>query len=333
MTEQVGIKVGSQNTAVARRKETGDIDTAHVKTYVRYPRGILKAGNDSPIVGDAAAGYSDAKLPLRLGVVENEEGVAQLIDILKTLSLPPEANIVLASPAVQMKDGNDRLSQAITKVCQPKMLIAFSEGLCSATYLAGVEFINKSALFSLNLGSTTLEVGCFYEGNEIYLSAHSDVCGDRVDELIITTVGNLVGDAIISKKEVREMKEGTSLLNPKTYLVEGLTRQGKKEVEVCDEIILPIKDYAEKVASIFCGEVIGSINPTVRNMALKSPLFVSGGMANLPGLPELIRDLIEKKMNHKFEISYCKDGKSHVAPAIGALLLCEAVVKEEEAAQ
>lgn len=327
---ELGIKIGSQNTAIALRNEHGDIKLTHIKTCLRYPKGILKKDTDKPIVGEAAMEFVDVISPLRLGVVENEEGIMQLTDILKTLSLPSGANIVMASPAVQMKEGNNRLTEALKQVCAPKKLVAFSEGLCSAAHLSGAGFVNTSALFSLNLGSTTTEVGCFHEGNEIHLSAHPEVCGDRVDKAIANKIGNLVGDVIISEKKLREMKESASLTNPKTYTVEGMNRKGKQEVQVSDEIIQSLKEYAGDVASLFCEEVIGVVNTDIRNMALKSPLFISGGMANIEGMPELIGNLIFDKMHHKFEISYSKEGDSHHIAAKGALLIAEEIAKEEQ---
>ncbi|MFZ2410067.1 MAG: cell division protein FtsA [Candidatus Methanoperedens sp.] len=320
---QIGIKIGSQITAIARRNEEGKIDIASIKTCVRYSKGIVKKDSADIKVGEDAADYDDAIFPLELGVVETEEGVKQLIDILNTMQLPPGASMVLASPAVQMKEGNDRLAQAIRQVYKPQSLTMFSEGLCSAVHLSSMDFINKSAIFSLNLGSSTTEIGCFNDGDEIHLSAHPEVCGNRVDKEIAKRVGNLVGDAIVSIKRIREMKEDTSLIDPKTYTVEGMTRHGKKEAQVSDEIILPLKEYAGTVATIFCGEVIGAVNTTIRNMALKSPLFISGGMSNIPGMPELIGDLINEGMNHRFEICCSPEKDNHLTAAKGALLIAE----------
>lgn len=318
---KTGIKIGSQNTAIARRDENGEINTTYIKTCVRYPKGILK--NSDVIVGDAAAEFVDVKYPLRFGVVETEEGVKQLEDILRIISIPPESDIVIASPAVSMKKENGMLAEAIRNVYSPKLIVMFSEGLCSAIYISSIDFINTEAFFSLNLGSSTLELGCFNEGNEIYLSAHPEVCGNRVDMEITKKIGNLIGDAIISDKSIREMKENTSLSNPKTYTVEGMTRHGKKEVQLSEEIITPLKEYANNVADIFCNEIIGAVNPIVRNIALKSPLFISGGMSNIPGMPELITELIYEKMNHRFEIKYSPEGDNHLTAAKGALILAE----------
>jgi hypothetical protein len=319
----IGMKIGSQITAIACRDEDGKIDITSIKTCVRYSNGFVKKGSASFKVGEDAAEYDDAIFPLALGVVETEEGVKQLIDILSTMQIHSGASIVLASPAVQMKEGNDRLAHAIKQVCQPQSLTMFSEGLCSAVHLSSLDFINKSAIFSLNLGSSTTEIGCFNDGDEIHLSAHPEACGNRVDKEIAKKVGNLVGDAIISIKSLREMKEDTSLIDPKTYTVEGMTRHGKKEAQVSDEIILPLKEYAANVATIFCGEVIGGVNTTIRNMALKSPLFISGGMSNVPGMPELIGDLIYEKMNHRFEIRCSQEKDNHLTAAKGALLIAE----------
>lgn len=324
MTEnKIGLKIGSQITAIARRNEEGKTEVTSIKTCVRYSKGIVKKDGVGFKVGENAAEYDDAIFPLELGVVETDEGVKQLIDILTTIQLPFGASMVLASPAVQMKEGNDRLAQAIKQVYKTDDIVMFSEGLCSAVHLSSMDFINTSAIFSLNLGSSTLELGCFNEGNEIHLSAHPEVCGNRVDKEIAKRVGNLVGDAIVSIKRIREMKEDTSLIDPKTYTVEGMTRHGKKEAQVSDEIILPLKEYAENVATIFCGEVIGAVNTTIRNMALKSPLFISGGMSNIPGMPELIGDLINEKMHHKFEICCSHEKDNHLTAAKGALLIAE----------
>lgn len=325
---ELGIKIGSQNTAVARRKEDGTIELNHTKTCVRYPKGALKM-DEKPIIGDKAMVYEDVISPMRFGVVENIEGITHLVDILKTLGLPEGINMILASPGVQMKNGNAWLAEAIKQACAPKSLKAFSEGACSAAWLGGAEFINKSAIFSLNAGSTTFEVGCFRELNEIFLSAHPEISGNRVDKVIINRIRNTVGDAVFSENAIREMKEHASLLHPKTFTVEGITRKGKVEVQVCDEVTTSLKEYAEAVASIFSHEAMQVIEANTRNMALKSPLFMSGGMLNIEGMPELINDLIFEKTHHKFEISYSKEGDSHHIAAKGALLIAEEIAKED----
>lgn len=65
------------------------------------------------------------------------------------------------------------------------------------------------------------------------------------------------------------------------------------------------------------------MNTTLINMALKSPLFISCGMSNVPGMAKLIEDLIYEKMHHKFEICCSQEKDNHLTAAKGALLIAE----------
>jgi hypothetical protein len=79
---------------------------------------------------------------------------------------------------------------------------------------------------------------------------------------------------------------------------------------VCMEV-LKHQIYAGNVATILCGEVTGAVNTTIRNMTLKSPLFISGEMSNVQGMPELIKYLIYEKMQYKFERRCSQEKDNH----------------------
>lgn len=326
-----GVKIGSTVTAIAQRDQDGKIILQEGRTCIWYPDSVIKTSADKIIVGEEATKIDDAINPMKWGVVKNEEGIKHTADILRYLHMPTHGRVVLASPAVQMKDGNDRLSMAIRDVCTPHngKIRMFSEGLCSAVYIGGMETIKESTIFTLNLGSTTFEVGAFKRINQKHLSAHSEVSGNRVDAKIRTLVSNVSGDAIITDWDIRNMKETASLVDQETFQINAMTNGGRKTIEVLDEVLLPIGDYARSVAGIFCEEVFETIDTTIRNQALKSPLYISGGMANIPGVTDRIIDIINERLNIRFELATSKDGDNHTIAAKGALMLAEAIAEEE----
>ncbi len=74
------------------------------------------------------------------------------------------------------------------------------------------------------------------------------------------------------------------------------------------------------------GELPRSPDPQIRRSAFEMPLAISGGMANIDGLPELLTDALEDKLNYPIKTIYSQEKNSHMTAAIGALMLCEAAV-------
>lgn len=334
MTKQIGLKPGSQNTVVASRIESV-ILTKAIKTCVRYPRNALinKIAVPKPIVGDEASKFADAKYPLNLGLVETSEGMKQIIEIFKSLEIdiPHGSDIVIASPAMEINEGKMRLADAVKEVFHPNGVYLVSEALCSNIYLLinqGMihdpnDLMSKTIL-SANLGSSTFEFGCFDQTDTVHLSAHSEAGGNIVDEKIFMKIKNSIGDAMISLPDVREMKEGSSLKEQREFEVKGQTRDGIVVKTVSEEVTEPIKEYVNMVAEIIKRE-LRNISPQVRRSAFEMPLAISGGMANIEGLPEELTNVLNDKLNYPIKTIYSTEKNSHMTAAMGALMLCEAV--------
>jgi len=327
---KIGLKPGSQNTCMAWRDDERKIQFKPTKTCVWYPKSILqKRIYSEPVVGEEATLHADADYPLNLGLVEKETGFQQIKDILKKLNIPQCSDMVIASPAMEINKGKMLLSKAVDEISNPNRMWMLSEALCSAVYvLDDPNKIKEGTYIVANLGSSTLEFGCFHEAETVHLSAHSETSGDNVDKKIMTRIQNTIGDAMITQKEARDQKEKSSLTTPKQFIVRGQNRDGIVETEVCDEIIEPLRDYANSASEIIKKE-LKIIHPEIRKAALENPLIVSGGMSNIEGLPELIIEKLNEKMNWKFDLLYSEKHNSHIAPAIGALLLAEAIANEE----
>lgn len=326
--QSIGLKVGSMNTAFAFRNGNG-IETRTTKTFIKY-RKDLKGSDLPPIVGDEAANFAGAVAPLNLGVIENEDGISQTKLILEFLDIPKDVNVLIAAPAIEITEGKNRLARAVKEVCQPygNKVHVFSECLCSAAYiLRDPNLIMTSTFLCINLGSSTTEIGCFNEGQIEHLSAHSETSGNRVDKAIRNRIQNTVGDAMLLEKDIRIMKEQASLTYPKIFKAPGFSRNGYIEVRVQDEIIIPIQEYAEGVANIIKTEIIGSIEPHIRKLMLENQVIISGGMANIEGLPEMVVSKLSEKLNYPIRFK-TSENDNHIAPAIGGLLLCEEIVKE-----
>ena len=332
-TIKIGLKPGSQNTCIAMRTPEGTISTKCIKTAIYYPRTLLQEQSaEPPLIGEEALLHAGALMPLNLGLVETEDGVQQIKDILTSLALPQDADMVLASPAMEINEGKNRLIHAVDEVCSPKSMFEFSEGVCSAAYILGnAEKLKDTTMLVANLGSSTFEFACIHEANTIHLTAHSDISGNNVDEKIRHRIQNSIGDAMITIKDVREIKETTSLKEPKTFKIKGQTRNGIVEQEINNEVLLPLTDYVERVCETIKHE-IRTIKPELRKRALENPLIIAGGMANIDGLPESIEDTLSLMLNYPIKIAYSKSRDNHIAPAIGALMLAEALAKEQTGA-
>jgi len=328
--EDIGLKPGSQNTAVASRNES-KIVTNVIKTCIRYPRNSLlnQTAALKPMVGDEAANFADAKYPLNLGLVETQEGTQQIMEIFKCLEIPQGSDIVVASPAMEINEGQMRLADAVKEVFHPNKLYLVSEALCSNIYLLmnqGIiqnpnDLLSKTIL-SANLGSSTFEFGCFDQTDTVHLSAHSEAGGNIVDEKIFTRIQSSLGDAFITLPDIRAMKESCSLTEIRQFEVKGQNRDGIVVKMVSKEVTEPVMDYVNIVAEIIKKE-LKSISPQIRRSAFEMPLAISGGMANIEGLPELLTEALEIKLNYPIKTIYSKEKNSHMTAAIGALMLCE----------
>lgn len=329
----IGLKPGSQNTAVASRNES-KINTKAIKTCIRYPRNNLLEQQIvlKPMVGDEAAKFADAKYPLNLGLVETQDGSQQIIEIFRSLEIPQGSDIVVASPAMEINEGQMRLADAVKEVFHPNKLYLVSEALCSNIYLlinqgiiAGPNDLLSKTILSANLGSSTFEFGCFDQTDIVHLSAHSEAGGNIVDEKIFTKIQNAIGDAMITLPDIRAMKEACSLKEKEAreFEVKGQNRDGIVIKTMCHEVTEPVKDYINTVAEIIKKE-LKSISPQIRRSAFEMPLAISGGMANIDGLPELLTEALEDKLNYPIKTIYSTEKNSHMTAAVGALMLCEA---------
>ncbi len=326
-TQSIGLKVGSLNTALAFRNNSNAIETKHTRTCIRYPNAVLKGASIK--IGDEATEYADAIYPLALGVIEKEEGIQQTADILSTLNIPKNSNIVLASPAIEMMQGKKWLAQAVKKVTNYNKLWVFSEGLCSAVnILKSPQEILNSTFFTVNAGSSTTEFGCFSEGRVVHLSAHPEFCGNRVDNDILLRLRNATGDIIATTREIRELKESANVKNPQPFILKSMTRDGILEHEVTTEITKPIETFVEGVAMLVSKEIFGNVEASVRKSALDSPIVLSGGMTNITGLCEMLKKALSDKLRYDIDVRFL-EADGHISPSVGALLLCEEIIKEE----
>lgn len=328
-SEKIGFKPGSQNSCTARRGKGNKIQTDCKKTCVRYPKTILQKTGKGRIVGDEAEGHKDSKYPLNLGLIESQEGIQQMKHILEAFNIPMGSDMVIASPAMEITEGKQWLTKAVDEVCTPNRIWMVSEALCSAvTILKDANKIKDTTHMVANLGSSTFELGCFQGTNIVHLSAHSEAGGNIVDSKIMNKIQGAIGDAMITLKDARDYKEKASLTEPKTFIVKGQTRDGITEGAVKDEITTPLKEYVVAVCEVIKKE-LKIINPQIRKAALENPIIISGGMSNIEGLPELITSTLSETLHYNINTDYLKDGSAHIAPAIGALMLAEAIAEEE----
>lgn len=326
-TQSIGLKVGSLNTALAFRDSSSAIITKHTRTCIRYPNAVLKGASIK--IGDEATEYADAIYPLALGVIEKEEGIQQTADILSSLDIPKNSNIVLASPGIEMMQGKKWLAQAVKKVSNYNKIWVFSEGLCAAVnVLNSPEPILNSTFLSINMGSTTTEFGCFSEGRIVHLSAHPEFCGNRVDNDILLRIRNSAGDIMATNREIRELKESANVKNPQSFVMKSMTRDGILEHEVSSEITKPIETFVEGVVGVVSKEIFGNVEASVRKTALDSPLILSGGMVNIAGLCEMLKATLSEKLRYDIDVRFL-EADGHISPSVGALMLCEEIIKEE----
>ncbi|MDD5454047.1 MAG: rod shape-determining protein [Candidatus Ratteibacteria bacterium] len=322
----IGVKIGSTYSVSAAREEHETPVTNVIKSCVSPV-----TDPDTTVLNDTYIGVErpDSVFPLDKGIIENDANILLTIAIINKLNIPPGAYVVAAIPALELTDGRARLKRALLESLKPAKMVLSPEVYCGAVTALGYSEINgkqrlkalHSDFLALNLGSTTTEVLIALHGERKYLKAFTKVCGNMVDSELFDTLHNTFGKVLITMPQIRDIKEQFNMINQKDVIVNVLTHSdGVKKVPVQKVVMSVLDNYVFNVSDLLVNILKNNLTPETIAQVLDTPIVLTGGMNNIPGLAERI----EKKMRellHYEKLTVLKQVDGHIAPAIGALTL------------
>lgn len=328
--QSIGVKIGSTYTVSAVR---GGLNTPVTKVIKSCVVHTVDPVTHQTIDTEVGVYRPESLFPLDKGIIEKDEHIAPTEAIINKLNAPKGARVVAAVPAVEIQNGRDRLKRALLSALSPQKLVLFPEVYCGAVNSLGYFEHNgkqtlralRSDFVALNLGSTTLEVLIALHGEQKYLNAFTAVCGNMVDHEILDALNNSLGKVIITLPEVRGIKEQFSMSAPQDIRFRVMTRpNGVVEVYTSKPVLKALNKYVLDVATQLTTIMKNTLTAEVIAQVLDTPIVLTGGMGNIPGLPERLEQQLKILLNYE-KISVMKQADGHIAPAIGALTLANEI--------
>lgn len=262
-----------------------------------------------------------SKYPLSRGIISSQEEFTLLTELMKFLTIPQHAKMVVASPEASQQDGRELLKKAVIQTFQPSDLILFPESFCGAVSLLGPDYCLNNFISVLNLGSTTTGIGLFspLEDRDPILLSFPQVSGVMTDLEITNSIINTYGKPVINDQISCSLKESFHFESPPTCNVTiRTTGSSTKSVSCQKEVLDALKKYSSSVSNIFLRSYYDAPPDIAHNM-ISSPLIFTGGMSKIPGLCQLILSEINKRASSTLNTFIVKDG--NFSPAEGAYLL------------
>jgi hypothetical protein len=316
INELIGLKTGSRNLAWTTSEGTKTVPSCIGEELDIHNKVINYIFNKPE--------NKLSKYPLNRGIVTNASSQNLLIKLLEHTQIPRFSNLVVAAPETELTEGQNMLKDAIIKALSPnKDFILYPESFCGAVYKMGVDTALNNFFTALNLGSTSTGIGVFTpigEKRKLVLTATNDVSGSSVDEKILQRLKNTYGSVVVNISKIQDLKEKSSLkLESNAFtpidIIEGTHQKTK---DCTSEFQTELDLYAQDVSNLFV-KIFSLPSSTFRYDMINSPVILTGGMVNIPGMSQRIKKYIDEKTNANIDLQTVEDG--HLAPAKGGFLL------------
>ena len=326
----IGVKIGSTYSVSAVR---GGLETPVTNVIKSCVSPVTDP--DTKTVNETYIGVErpDSVFPLDKGIIESDNHIPLTIAIINKLGVPAGARIVAAIPALELVEGRERLKKALRESLKPSKMVLSPEVYCGAVNALGYTEVNgkrrlkalHSDFLALNLGSTTLEVLIALHGTRKYLNAFTTVCGNKVDYELFDMLHNSYGKVLITLPQIREMKEQFNMNSPKDIMLNVMTHNdGVRRVSVAKTVQTVLDKYVFDVSTFLVSILKNTLTPETIAQVLDTPIVLTGGMGNIPGLPERIEKKMRELLRYE-KLTILKQVDGHIAPAIGALTLANEI--------
>ena len=336
----IGLKIGSTRTVLVMPNYEGSLDIVRTLTCVARYRDLFSGKLATKFGDEAAEEYADSVyFMFRAGLPQDDDSVklaAQFIEYLVyRYNIPENSYVTLAHPAVENDRGRKNLKEIISGMSIGRNgRQAWSEAFCGAIpAFDGLDAIKKTFM-SVNMGSTTLEISAFRNGEPVHTVTLGTISGNVVDRKIRLGVQNETqGIVNIDLNTARKYKEEfANFIDYKpVYDSVHIHDRGQYGFKIEKSIMKPVEEYVgnvvEAIMENFFPQLAQDHYQTYKRV-LTEPIILTGGMACIPGLRERIQQQLCDELEQK--ISVIASERPDLAPAIGAYRISEYTLSYRE---
>jgi len=309
----VGVKLGSTRTVISL-PENGSMRTIRTLTCLASYEDPL-TGEERLLYGDeAATEYPDrVRFMLRSGLPENEEGATLtkqfFREVLETNDVPENSAVVYAIPTIDNPAGLANLQDVIESSPLGEALIeSYPESLCGTipAFGDGLEAVEE-IFIAVNMGSTNLECSAYRRGEQLVPFTTGAVTGNEIDRVIANYVEEETqGRVNIDVGTAREYKEAHADFDDFEPFTDIIQQPGggsheftieRSVMDACDEYL---DDVVDEFANTFLSQLAND-HMKVYQLALDSPVVLTGGMACVPGIVEEFQERASEALGREIE--------------------------------
>ncbi|MEZ3144559.1 hypothetical protein [Halobaculum sp. MBLA0143] len=311
----VGVKLGSTRTVVRYPDAAGETQTVRTLTCLATYEDAI-TGSERVLFGEqAAAEYPNrVEFMLRSGLPEDDERTElarrYFDELVETNGVPQDSTVVYAIPTIDNEAGLRNLSAVIEESAIGTVeMRSYPESLCSAIPAMGdgVEAIDD-VFVAVNMGSTNLEACAYRRGEQLLPFSTGSVTGNAVDRRIVNNVEEETqGRVHVDLTTAREYKEehgSVGGFEPFSDVVQqpgGGSHEFTIEESVPDALNWYVDEAVDRVANEFLPDFANEYMKPYQ-MALSSPIALTGGMACLPGLPEAFEERLAAELDREVDV-------------------------------
>lgn len=329
----IGLKIGSTRTVLVMPNYEGSLDIVRTLTCVARYRDLFTGKLATKFGDEAAEEYADSVyFMFRAGLPQDDDSVklaAQFIEYLVyKYNIPENSYVTLAHPAVENDRGRKNLKEIISGMSIGRSgRQAWSEAFCGAIpAFDGLDAIKKTFM-SVNMGSTTLEISAFRNGEPVHTVTLGTISGNVVDRKIRLGVQNETqGIVNIDLNTARKYKEEfANFIDYKpVYDSVHIHDRGQYGFKIEKSIMKPVEEYVnnviEAIMENFFPQLAQDHYQTYKRV-LTEPIVLTGGMACIPGLKERVEQMLSDELEQK--VTVVSSDRPDLAPAIGAYRISE----------
>jgi actin-like ATPase involved in cell morphogenesis len=337
----VGVKLGSTRTVIALPGEHGT-ENRIIKTLTcmaTYEDALT--GEEKVLYGEEAAReYPDrVQYMLRSGLPEDADRAEMTKTFFEAIieenDIPANSGVVYAIPTIDNPTGLENLRDVIENSSIGLDLVeSYPESLCGSIPAFGDDLEAIDEIFvAVNMGSTNLEASAYRRGEQLAPFTTGAVTGNEVDRMIANYVEEETqGRVNIDTQTAREYKEEHADFDDFEAFTDIIQQPGggsheftieRSVMDACDEYL---DEVVDEVANSFLPDLANDYMK-VYQLALSSPVVLTGGMACIPGVVEEFEERLAEELAREVEAT--APDRPDLAAADGAQRIAQRLVERE----
>jgi hypothetical protein len=332
----IGVKLGSTRTVIAY-PDGDDIETIRTLTCLATYEDAL-TGDERVLYGDEAAReYPDeVQFMLRSGLPEDEDR-AELTktffaEVIEENDIPEHSGVVYAIPTIDNAEGLENLQDVIESSAVGEALVeSYPESLCGSIPARGDDLEAIEEIFvAVNMGSTNLEASAYRRGEQLAPFTTGAVTGNEVDRMTAGYVEEETqGRVNIDTQTAREYKEEHADFDDFEAFTDIIQQPGggSHEFTIERSVMDACNEYLDDAVEEFCNTFLPELANDYMKMyqlALDSPIVLTGGMACIPGIVEEFEARVSDELDR--DVEAVAPDRPDISPSLGAQRIADRLV-------